>query len=114
MRQAYTLWHATLQHFPRLSRFTLGAKIDGLYCDTLELSLLAGYAQREHKAALVDRATSKLDALKFFLQVAWELRAVDTKKYSRLSEPLLEVGKMLGGWRKQLQQKNPPRYVGVD
>lgn len=108
LTHAYTLWHAVLQHFPRLSRFTLGAKIDALYCDTLELALLAGYTKREHKTALVDRALSKFDALKFFLQVAWEVRALDTKKYARLTEPLVEVGKMLGGWRKQLDKTNPP------
>jgi len=51
----------------------------------------------------VQRASTKLDALKFFLQIAWELKVLDNKQYLRLSEPLNEVGKMLGGWRKTLQ-----------
>jgi len=33
------------------------------------------------------------------------IEALDTKKYVHLSEYLTEVGKMLGGWRKQLQNK---------
>ncbi len=64
--------------------------------------MLAGYAPKSQKAAIVQRASTKLDALKFFLQIAWEVKALDNKKYLRLSEPLDEVGKMLGGWRKQL------------
>jgi len=50
----------------------------------------------------------KLDATKFFLQMAWELKFFDNKKYIQVSEPLAEVGKMLGGWRKQLQNETPP------
>ncbi|MEX2429923.1 MAG: four helix bundle protein, partial [Patescibacteria group bacterium] len=101
---AYKQWHVWLNDFPRLSRYSLGAKIDSLFTDTIELLLLAGYASRPDKVALVRRASGKLDALKFFLQVAWELKALDNRKYAQLSEQLAEVGKMLGGWRKQLTQ----------
>jgi hypothetical protein len=41
--------------------------------------------------------------LKFFLQVAWEIKALDNKKYIRLSEKLDEIGKMLGGWLKSIK-----------
>jgi len=102
---AYKLWHVYLQDFPRLSRHTLGAKIDALFTDTIEFLLLAGYASKTQKAGIVARASTKLDALKFFLQVAWELGMLDNKKYIAISEQLAEVGKMLGGWRKQL--RNP-------
>lgn len=97
-----------MEHFPRLSRFTLGEKIDGLFLETVELILLAGYSAKDQKLAVVRRAGTKLDALKFFLQIAWELKALDNKKYIRVSEPLAEVGRMLGGWRKQLTQNETP------
>lgn len=95
------------QHFPRLSRYTLGAKIDALFIETIELILQAGYSGREHKLAIVLRACTKLDALKYFLHIAWELKVLDTKKYARIAEPLTEVGRMLGGWKKQLQNQTP-------
>src|SRR3989338_1395997 len=104
---AYKLWHDYFAHFPRLSRYTLGTKIDGLFLETIELILLAGYARRTQKLTVVERASSKLDTLKFFLRVAWEIKAIEHNKYAKLSEPLLEVGKMLGGWRKQLTSENP-------
>ncbi|MFH1367346.1 MAG: four helix bundle protein [Patescibacteria group bacterium] len=104
----YKTWHAGLPQLPRLSRYTLGQKIDALFCDILELILEAGYASRDGKQPIISRASVKLDALKFFLRLAWELKVIDTKKYTLLIEPLVEAGRMLGGWRKQLVNKTPP------
>ena len=104
---AYKLWHETLQHFPRLERFTIGVKIDGLFSEVLEYLLLAGYSAKAQKLPIVQRATTKLDAVKFFVNIAWELKALDSKKYLGLSEPLTEIGRMLGGWRKQLENNTP-------
>ena len=39
--------------------------------------------------------------LKFFLQIAWGIGALDDKKYVAISKYLIEIGKMLGGWIKQ-------------
>ncbi|MEK7576902.1 MAG: four helix bundle protein [Patescibacteria group bacterium] len=49
----------------------------------------------------------KLDMLKFFLQVGWELKALDNKKYIMLIERLNEIGKMIGGWSRGIQNKTP-------
>jgi len=48
-----------------------------------------------------------IDVLKFFLQVAWEIKALDNKKFIELSEKLIEIGRMLGGWNKQLLEETP-------
>lgn len=107
---AYKLWHGHLQHFPRISRYTIGVKIDALFSEITELILLAGYSAKPQKLAIVLRASMKLDALKYFLQTSWEMKILDNKKYVHLSGPLMEIGKMLGGWRKQLQNAAPPEY----
>ena len=102
MIEAYKIWHGFLPHFPRLSRYTLGSKIDAIFTDVLELLLLAKYSDKSNKLLLINKAITKLDSLKFFLQIAWEIKALDNKKYTHLSGPLAEIGRMLGGWRKQL------------
>lgn len=104
---AYARWHGALQHFPRLSRYTLGTKIDLLFSDLLECILLASYAGKDQKRGFILRASSKLDLLKFFLQLAWELKVLDNKKYLGISAPLTEVGKMLGGWQRQVVRETP-------
>jgi len=102
LTDAYKLWHGFLPHIQRLSRYTLGAKIDGLFVEAVETILLAGFAPRERKLPHIDVAIVKIDALKFFLKLAWELKLVDHKRYAALTVPLAEIGKMLGGWRKHL------------
>ncbi len=98
----YIIWHRNLANLERLSRYTLGEKIDNLFTDTIELILLAGYAQRDQKSIIVDRASTKLDSLKFFLRLMNVAKELPDKKYLEISQPLAEVGKQLGGWHKQL------------
>ncbi len=57
----------------------------------------------ETKIVLLGKIISKLDILKFFTQLAWEIKLIPSEKYLELSGKLIEIGKMLGGWRKGLQ-----------
>lgn len=84
--------------------------------EVLELTFTAVYLNKEQKLPVVQKAAAKLDLLKFFLQIAWEIKAIDNKKYQILSEPLVEIGKMFGGWLKQIQSQikpNPASKNGV-
>lgn len=85
---------------PRSDRYSLGIKIDILFTDLLEIILQARYASKENKLSFIDKATIRLDSLKFFLQIIWQTKSLDNKKYLQLSEPLAEIGKILGGWKK--------------
>ncbi|MEK9173096.1 MAG: four helix bundle protein [Patescibacteria group bacterium] len=98
----YKLWSEYINHFPRTSRYTLGEKIDNLFIELIELVFMAGYASRDQKSVLIKRASDKLDLIKFFIKVAWEIKATDNKKFIALSEKLDAVGKMLGGWLRKL------------
>lgn len=86
----YKLWQDFVQHFPKKSRYTLGTKIDESFIQTLELIFIAGVMPRDKKLPYVTRAITKFDLLKFFLRVAWEVKALDSKKYAALMEPLSE------------------------
>jgi len=97
----YKQWHSFLPNFPKTARYTLGLKIDILFTDITELIFIASYQPKESKAGYIEKAITKLDLLKFFLQIAWEIKALDNKRYINLSEQLHEVGRMLGGWARQ-------------
>ena len=99
----YKLWHEILPNFSKDSRYTLGQKIDSLFLEVTENIIKAGYSDKVEKQIFLKRASVKLDLLKFFLQIAWEIKSLDNKKYINLSEKLNEVGKMLGGWIKSLK-----------
>ncbi|MDO8473981.1 MAG: four helix bundle protein [bacterium] len=85
----------------------MGEKIDSFFVEVLESIVIASYLSKQEKLPHIKRGLLKLDVLKFFLQVAWEIKALDSKKYIALSEHLNEIGRMLGGWRKGFENKTP-------
>ena len=97
----YKIWDEFRNNFHKKSRHTLGAKIDSLFLDTVELFFIASYLSKPEKIIYLRKASGKLDLLKFFLQIAWEVKSLDNKKYIILSEHLSEIGQMLGGWMRQ-------------
>lgn len=101
------MWHKQLQKFPRPSRYSIGMRIDGLFINLLETLLSASYAPAAQKTAILDAASKELDSVKLLLQVAWELKLMDHKAFAGISNPIHEVGKMLGGWRKHVNEKRP-------
>jgi len=105
-KEVYRFWLTLHRNFPRVERYGLGQKIENMFLDVLELSFACVYLALEPKILLLGKVISKLDTLKFFIQLAWEGKLIPTEKYSDLSERLEEIGKMLGGWRKGLQNQN--------
>lgn len=89
----------------------MGAKIDSLFLKIIETLFIANYLSKRDKLPHLESAIKQLDLLKFFLQISWEIKMFDNKKYIVLSKPLDEVGKMLYGWRNQVL-KIPPTAVG--
>jgi len=110
---AYKLWHGYLPHLPKLVKYSIAEKINVLFSDTIELILTAGFTAKEYKPALIQKSSVKLDTLKYFLQLAWELKALNNKQFAAISTPLVEAGKMLGGWLKQQVKETPPAGGGV-
>ena len=112
MKDAYGVWQMYLPHFPKANRFTIGSKIDLIFLEAIEFCFLASYAAGMEKQMLLEKGISKVDLLKLLLQLAWGMHALDNKKYIHLSEQLAEVGRMLGGWKRQLLNKTPPMRSG--
>lgn len=108
-KSAYALWFKALADFPKSYRHNLGGKVDGYFLELLENIFVSLYLSGDHKINRLTISISKLDGVKFFLQLAWENKCLATNQYSLLSSQLDEIGKMLGGWRKGLENKTPPK-----
>lgn len=102
LTQAYKIWQDITPHLPKKSRFSLGSKIDAFFLNSIELIFIASSLPKDKKLPYLQKAISQFDLLKFFLKIAWEIKAIDNKKYLLLSKPLNEIGKMLGGWQNNL------------
>jgi hypothetical protein len=105
LKAAYLFWLSIQRDLPKVERIGIGQKIDRSFLDVLELTFTSSYLPVEPKIVSLSRTVSRLDVLKFFLQLAWEGRIIPTGKHSELSQKLEEVGRMLGGWKKGLEEK---------
>ncbi|MEK7192027.1 MAG: four helix bundle protein [Patescibacteria group bacterium] len=80
----------------------MGVKIDALFLEIAEEIFSTAYAGDKGKMKIILKASNKLDRLKLLLKIGWEVKMLDDKKYIAISIPLSEIGKMIGGWKKQL------------
>ena len=105
----YKRWQEYRNNFPKKSQYSLGDRIDILFLQVLELLFVASYQSKVEKLPTIIAALKKTDVLKFLLRIAWELHALDTKKYAVISEEMDGLGRMIGGWKKGLESKTPAR-----
>ena len=105
----YKLWYEYRGDFPKAARYVLGDKIDSLFVQLLELLLVANYQNKTDKLPTIRSAVRRMDVLKFFLRIAWEIGALENKRYALLSEKADALGRMIGGWKKGLETKTPPK-----
>jgi len=106
-KDTYRFWLTIYRDFPKVERYGIGNKIEQTFLDVLEYMLCLSYLPPEHKIPMLNKTITKLDIIKFFAQLAWEIKIISTDTYSDLIRKLEEIGRQLGGWKKSLQAKTP-------
>ena len=108
LKDAYLLWFQYYQKLPKSHRYSLGLRVDNLFVESIEAATTASFLSREEKLPYIKLSIRKVDTIKILLMILWESKSLDNKKYIALSLKVDEVGKMLGGWKGQLQKQNSP------
>lgn len=97
-----------LKEFPKPDRYTLGNEIFShliaLLVGITKAEYLSAQRKREHLASL----SPTLDTLKILVRLASSLGILKEKHTIPIQGELQEIGKMLGGWMRALQQNNHP------
>ena len=93
--------------FPKKDRYALGTRLQNIALDFFVLIIRANYEQGLKRHALLREASIQLDLLKILLRISKDTRALAENHYLHLQLKLQEVGKMLGGWIKSTNTKNP-------
>ncbi|OGI59560.1 hypothetical protein A2814_01020 [Candidatus Nomurabacteria bacterium RIFCSPHIGHO2_01_FULL_38_19] len=107
VKEGYLIWVSIVPHIAKGARYTLGSRIENKFLDLLELSYIAYFTEKERKMEKVSKCILTLDTLKFLVSVAWEGKLISNKQCEDISFKLEEVGKMFGGWKKNLN--NPEK-----
>ncbi|MBN1654523.1 MAG: four helix bundle protein [Deltaproteobacteria bacterium] len=113
----FVLWEKVLgdlldrtQKFPKNVRFTFSSRIDNLALDTLDRIVQACYASGGKKRMLLKEIDMLLVRLRILTRVCFERRFLDRRGYEQLARNLDEAGKMVGGWRRTIDE---PRRSSV-
>ncbi len=96
--EVYAVFHEYRRLIPKVDRFTIYERSENLIVGLIELFLEAGYAKSGNKGSLLEKASVKLNTLRFFIRLMKETKAIDLKKYVSFQEKIDEIGRMLGGW----------------
>ena len=107
LKEAYAYWICILPNIAKPARYSLCARIDERFLNTIEATFESIYELPEQKVKKLGTAIAELDTLRFLFQLGWEGKILKTAHYAKLSQQLEEVGRMLGGWRRGLLQKSP-------
>lgn len=100
-------WMNLVPHIAKGARYTIGARIENKFLDLIELSYLAYFTEKEKKAGKIAECILVTDTLKFLISIAWEGKLISNKQCEDIAVKLEEIGRMLGGWKKSLN--NPEK-----
>jgi 23S rRNA-intervening sequence protein len=92
-----------IERLPKSQKFTLGDKLQNLLSEILELLIEAHYAPKAEKVPLLQKVNIKLEKLRFFTRLCFDLGYLSVKQYEAFVHRHDEVGRMTGGWIKSLQ-----------
>jgi hypothetical protein len=96
----YLSLYSTINALPKKDRFTIGAKCENTSLNILEMLYEANSKYGQNRLAILQSVDTKLKILQALIKALFDIKAIDDKKFLRLSESLIEIGKMLGGWIK--------------
>lgn len=99
------LWYVPAHaRFPRELRFTVGARLQDTLLDLHAALTDASYGY--HRASSLENAARQVDRARLLTRLAHDLRVLDHRKYFFAAESLVEIGRMVGGWRRSIHGKS--------
>ncbi len=106
--QTYDLLVWTCKHisrFPRLLRYTHGARLDKSLYALLDRLVQARY-EPARRSEHLRKANLRIERLRFQFRLARELSCLSTTSYGHASRSLDEIGRMVGGWLRSLEKQS--------
>lgn len=93
-----------LKQFPKSEKYAMAAEIKQSMYRLLRLVIEAN--KKYHKKTTAQQIDVELDILRTFIRLASDrnLKYLPFKKYENWAKMLSEIGRMLGGWIKSMNQ----------
>ena len=91
------------ERFPKSERFRLARRLEDAAFDFYELLMRATLIKR--KLAVLQQADLALDRLRLYLRLSHARKLTSLRQYRYAAEALVEIGKLLGGWMRQVSSQ---------
>lgn len=105
----YMKWRRTICYlldlcskFPKTFRFNLSDRITNTSLDVMEDIVHAIYAKE--KITNLDQANLSIEKLRVLIHISLDLKIISLSQYAHIAKEMQEVGRMIGGWRKQCKE----------
>ena len=92
-----------LDKLPRVRRYTLGERIESGLLDVLEQLTDAAYSR--DKVDKLRTANLRLDRVRHLWRLCHELQALPTRQYGHGAGLLEDLGRQIGGWRRDVGRR---------
>lgn len=101
-QELYESIHPITQKLPALKQQTIGRRLEDSILSVLELLIMAKYAPAAHKGAYLIKAAAQVELVQFQLRILLTQKLANETTLHQLQAKTIEIGRMLGGWRKSL------------
>lgn len=100
--ELYKLFHKYVKNFPKTEKYGLGQKVESLILEMLEITFNALSSPKNQKLIIVKKLSNKNDLLKLLIRLCYDIEIISQKRYLKIQKHLQEIGEMIGGWLKSL------------
>ncbi len=98
-----------VQKFPRVHRFGLAERITRKALDFQETLVAAVLHRGVSRRDLLDQADVQLAQLRYHIRLSHDLKLFSTGQYAHVSGMIVEIGRLLGGWKKKASGRGAGR-----
>jgi hypothetical protein len=92
--------HTRVGKFPKRDQYTIGKRVEDLLLDMVSLTMLARAKSGRSQLLILEKIDVHVQEFYVLLRIAEKTQSLPTTGYADLSERMIEIGKILGGWIK--------------
>jgi hypothetical protein len=101
------LLHKRIEYLKKFPRYSLGLPTLSKALALLDLTLLFFSKSGKSKLLILNKIDVELRGIQMYLRILSETKSLRDKPYGELSEKLIELGRIIGGIKKNLQGEAP-------
>lgn len=101
--ELYRRLHELRIHVSKQDRHTLWQRLENATLTVVEGILRASTMTKSEKLPVLETVSRDLNVTRVFIRLAKDTKVIDVAKYDDFQHQIDEIGRMLGGWIKQIK-----------